>query len=137
MQGSDLILVAPRGPGMGRWIVEIDGRERARLSLDAPTEQPARRQTIARSLPADQPHHVVLRPEVDAAGQIAGAVAVDGFIVQSRNLAWVNGLYCLVTLIFMMVIGFIFYLWQASKRNLPQPSDELDTHPLIPYTANR
>ena len=137
MQGSDLILVAPRGPGMGRWIVEIDGRERARLSLDAPTEQPARRQTIARSLPADQPHHVVLRPQVDAAGQIAGAVAVDGFIVQSRNLAWVNGLYCLVTLIFMMVIGFIFYLWQASKRNLPQPSDELDTHPLIPYTANR
>ena len=40
MQGSDLILVAPRGPGMGRWIVEIDGRERARLSLDAPTSSP-------------------------------------------------------------------------------------------------
>ena len=63
---------------------------------------------------------------MDAAGQIAGPVAVDGFIVQSRNLAWVNGLYCLVTLIFLVVIGFIFYSWQASKRNLPQPVETVE-----------
>jgi len=68
-----------------------------------------------------------MRPELDASGQIAGPVAVDGFIVQSRNMAWVNGLYCLVTLIFMVVIGFIFYLWQASKRNLPQPAGAQET----------
>lgn len=73
-----------------------------------------------RSLGSDQPHQVVLRPEVDTNGEIVGPVAVDGLIVQSRNMAWVNGLYCLATLIFLAVAGFIFYLWQASKRSIPQ-----------------
>jgi hypothetical protein len=63
---------------------------------------------------------VVLRPELDEEGEVMGPVAVDALIVQSRNMAWVNGLYCLTTLIFLAVAGFILYLWQASKRNIPQ-----------------
>ncbi len=119
-QGSDLILVAPKGPGMGRWIVEVDGRERARVNLEASSPAPARSTSVVRSLSSDQPHQVVLRPEVDENGQVVGPVAVDGLIVQSRNMAWVNGLYCLATLVFLAVAGFIFYLWQASKRSIPQ-----------------
>jgi polysaccharide biosynthesis protein PslG len=119
-QGSDLILVAPKGPGMGRWLVEVDGRERARVNLAASSATPARPATVVRSLSSDKPHQVVLRPEVGADGQMVGPVAVDGLIVQSRNMAWVNGLYCLTTLIFLAVAGFIFYLWQASKRSIPQ-----------------
>ncbi len=119
-QGSDLILVAPKGPGMGRWIVEVDGRERARINLEASSPAPARSTGVVRSLSSDQSHLVILRPEIDADGQAVGPVAVDGLIVQSRNMAWVNGLYCLATLIFLAVAGFIFYLWQASKRSIPQ-----------------
>jgi hypothetical protein len=119
-QGSDLILVAPKEPGMGRWIVEVDGRERARINLAAREPAPARPTSVVRSLSSDQPHQVVLRPELDEDGQMVGPVAVDGLIVQSRNMAWVNGLYCLTTLIFLAVAGFIFYLWQASKRRIPQ-----------------
>jgi hypothetical protein len=119
-QGSDLILVAPEGPGMGRWLVEVDGRQRASINLAARDPAPARPTTVVRSLSSSQPHQVVLRPEVDADGQLVGPVAVDGLIVQSRNMAWVNGLYCLATLIFLAVAGFISYLWQASKRSIPQ-----------------
>jgi polysaccharide biosynthesis protein PslG len=119
-QGSDLILVAPKGPGMGRWLVEVDGRERARINLAARDPAPARPTTVVRSLSSSQPHQVVLRPELDADGQVVGPVAIDGLIVQNRNMAWVNGLYCLTTLIFLAAAGFIFYLWQASKRSIPQ-----------------
>jgi hypothetical protein len=119
-QGSDLILVAPKGPGMGRWLVEVDGRERARINLEASSPAPARSTSVVRSLSSNQPHQVVLRPELAGDGQVVGPVAVDGLIVQSRNMAWVNGLYCLATLIFLAVAGFIFYLWQASKRSIPQ-----------------
>ncbi len=119
-QGSDLILVAPKGPGMGRWLVEVDGREWARINLEAASPMPARSTSVVRSLSSGQSHQVVLRPELDADGQVVGPVAVDGLIVQSRNMAWVNGLYCLATLIFLAVAGFIFYLWQASKHSIPQ-----------------
>jgi hypothetical protein len=119
-QGSDLILVAPKGPGMGRWLVEVDGRERARINLEASAPASAISTSVVRSMDSNQSHQVVLRPELDANGEIVGPVAVDGLIVQSRNMAWVNGLYCLATLIFLAVAGFIFYLWQASKRSIPQ-----------------
>ncbi|MFZ2487054.1 MAG: hypothetical protein WAZ19_02940 [Anaerolineae bacterium] len=119
-QGSDLILIAPKGPGMGRWIVTVDGRERARINLDANQPTPARPTTIARSLSSTRVHEVTMRPELDAAGALVGPVAVDGLLVQSRNMLWVNGLYCLTTLIFLGIAGFVFSLWQASKRNLPQ-----------------
>ena len=119
-QGSDLILVAPKGPGMGRWLVEVDGRQRARINLEASAPASAISTSVVRSMDSNQPHQVVLRPEVDANGGIVGPVVVDGLIVQSRNMAWVNGLYCLATLIFLAVAGFIFYLWQASKRSIPQ-----------------
>jgi hypothetical protein len=68
----------------------------------------------------DRPHQVVMRPELNEAGEVVGSVAVDALIVQNRNMLWVNGLYCLATLIFLAVAGFIFYLWQASKRSIPQ-----------------
>jgi len=60
-EGSDLILVAPKGPEMGRWIVEIDGRERARINLQARQPAMAQRITVARSLRGDRVHQVVMR----------------------------------------------------------------------------
>lgn len=120
VQGSDLILVAPKGPGMGRWLVEVDGRERARINLEARKAAPARSSTVVRSMSNDRPHQVVMRPELDEEGRATGPVAVDALVVQNRNMVWVNGLYCLATLIFLAFAGFIFYLWQASKRSIPQ-----------------
>ena len=118
MQGSDLILVAPKGPGLGQWNVEIDGRQRARINLEAPSEQPAQRFTIVRSMQANETHHVVLRPAVDDAGQIIRPVAVDGLIVQSRDMVLVNGLYCVVTLIFLAVLGVVGFFWMRSRRTV-------------------
>ncbi len=119
-QGSDLVLVAPKGPGMGRWLVEVNGRQRARIDLEARTATPARPMAVVRSMDSRQPHQVILRPELDEEGKVAGPVAVDALLVQNRNMLWVNGLYCLTTLIFLAAAGFIFYLWQASKRSIPQ-----------------
>ncbi|MEZ4770231.1 MAG: cellulase family glycosylhydrolase [Caldilineales bacterium] len=117
-QGSDLHLVAPRGPGMGQWLVEIDGRERGIVDLEAAQEQPGWRQSLARNMSNQTPHQVVLRPVPGEDGKAIGPVAIDGLIVQNRNMLWVNGLYCLVTLIFGVAIGYIFYLWQRGKRRL-------------------
>jgi hypothetical protein len=105
---------------MGRWIVEMDGRPRATLSLDAKSAQPAQPITLLTSLSNRQPHAVVLRPEVDDQGRLVGPVAVDALIVQNRNMALVNGLYCLVTLVFLAAAGVTFYLWLASKHSIPQ-----------------
>jgi hypothetical protein len=120
MQGSDMILVAPKGPGMGRWIVEVDGQQQAKLNLEANTARPAQPVTAVSSLSNRRPHTVVLRPELDDQGQVVGPVAVDALIVQNRNMTVVNGLYCLATLVFLAAAGTIFYLWQASKRSIPQ-----------------
>ena len=117
-QGSDLILVAPKGPGLGRWIVEIDGRTRARIDLDARRPAAAQTLTLARSLNPAHVHQVVMRPASDENGQIAGPVAIDGLIVQSRNMLWVNGLYAAATLAFLGVGGYVFSLWQVGRRRL-------------------
>jgi len=119
-QGSDLVLVAPKGPDMGRWIVEVDSHERARVNLQSSRAQPARPTTVVRSMAGDQLHSVVMRPELDENGHVTGTVAVDGFIVQQRNMALVNGLYCLATLVFVAVAGFVGYLWMMSRRSIPQ-----------------
>ncbi len=115
-RGSELHLVAPKGPDMGRWLVEVNGRDRSAIDLQARQPQAATRTAIVRSLPGDQLHSVVLRPDPDA----PGPVAIDGFIVQQRNMALVNSLYCLATLGFLLVAGFIGYLWLMSKRGVPQ-----------------
>ncbi len=120
VQGSDLTLVAPKGPGLGRWTVEVDGRQRAKLNLEAKTPRSAQPLTLVSSLSNRRSHTVVLRPELDDQGQVVGPVAVDALIVQNRNMTVVNGLYCVVTLVFLAAAGFIFYLWQASKRSIPQ-----------------
>ncbi|MEA3335198.1 MAG: cellulase family glycosylhydrolase [Chloroflexota bacterium] len=118
--GSDLELVAPRGPGMGRWIVEVDGRERARINLDSSSPRPALSATVARSLSSISAHQVTIRPELDESGQLVGPVALDGIVVRRRNMAFVNGLYCLVTLLFLAVLGLLGYFWLASRHNIPQ-----------------
>jgi hypothetical protein len=126
VQGSDLSLVAPTGPGLGQWIVEIDGRERVRINLDAASEQAARRFTIVRNLQATETHRVTLRPALNAAGQVVGPVAVDGVVIQSRDMLLVNGLYCLVTLIFLVVLGVIGYYWMRSRRTVQERSVQHD-----------
>ncbi|MCS6842847.1 MAG: hypothetical protein NZ528_00760 [Caldilineales bacterium] len=120
VQGSDLVLVAPRGPDLGRWTVEVDGRPRGRVDLRARTAQPAQLLPVVGSMSNRRPRTVVLRPELDDRGQVVGPVAVDALIVQNRNMALVNALYCGVTLVFLIAAGFIFSLWQASKRGIPQ-----------------
>ena len=118
--GSDLTLVAPRGPQLGRWIAEVDGRELDRLSLQASTAQPAKRLTVVRGLSSQEPHTVVLRPDLASGGQLTGPVALDGLIIGKRNMLLVNGLYCLVSLAFFLVMGFVGYLWLMSRRGIPQ-----------------
>jgi hypothetical protein len=118
--GSDLSLVAPKGPQLGRWIAEVDDREPIRLNLRASTAQPARRQTVIRGLSSQETHTVVLRPELNSAGQLSGPLAVDGLIVGQRNMLLVNSLYCLVTLVFLLILGLIGYLWLMSQRGIPQ-----------------
>ena len=114
-QGSDLILIAPRGPGMGQWSVEIDGRERGIVDLEAAEPQAGWRQSLVRSMSSQTPHQVVLRPVVDEDGTVAGPVAIDGIMVQTRNMLWVNGLYCLATLGLMLALGIIGYFWMNSR----------------------
>ena len=119
-QGSDLSMVAPRGPGMGQWSVEIDGRERGIVNLEAAEPQAGWRQSLIRNMSNQTPHQVVLRPVLNEDGDVAGTVAIDGLIVQNRNMLWVNGLYCLVTLIFMLALGIIGYFWMSGRRRVSQ-----------------
>ena len=119
-QGSDLILIAPRGPGMGKWSVEIDGRERGTVDLEAAQPQAGWRQSLVRSMSSQTPHQVVLRPVVSSDGTVASPVAIDGLLVQTRNMMWVNSLYCLATLGLMLALGVIGYFWMGSRRHLPQ-----------------
>jgi hypothetical protein len=115
-EGSDLILVAPKGPGMGQWLVEVDGRERARVTLESTASQPAQATTVLSGFSSTRPHAVVMRPALNETGQIAGPVAVDGLIVRNRNMLFVNGLYCLTTLVFLLFLGVIGYFWMRSRR---------------------
>jgi hypothetical protein len=119
-QGSDLTLVAPKAPAMGRWTVELDGRPLSDVSLQASTFQPAQRLVVATGLSNQRSHQLVLRPAVDEQGQVLGPVAVDGWVVRSRNMGLVNALYCVVTLGFLLFAGFVGYLWLVSRRSIPQ-----------------
>jgi hypothetical protein len=119
-QGSDLTLIAPKGPAMGRLTAELDGRPLPDLYLDASSPQPAQSMVVATGLSHQRPHQLVLRPAVDQQGQVLGPVAVDGLVVRSRNMGLVNALYCLVTLGFLLFAGFVGYLWLVSRRSIPQ-----------------
>ncbi len=119
-QGSDLTLVAPLGPAMGRWTAELNGRPMSDLPLDASSPQPAQRLVVATGLSSQRQHQLILRPAVDEQGQVVGPVAVDGLVVRSRNMGLINALYCLVTLGFLLFMGFVGYLWLVSSRSIPQ-----------------
>lgn len=124
-EGSDLILVAPKGPTLGRWLVEVDGRSRGGVDLQAKTPAAAQRITLARSLRSDRVHQVVLRPAPAEDGTPNGPVALDGLIVQSRAMLWVNGLYGVATLVFLAVAVLTLLQWQAARQRLKQKTSEV------------
>jgi hypothetical protein len=112
--GTDLELVASKGPQMGTLRVTVDGAARQEISLSSSIAEYGALVPLARHL-RNGPHQV----EITAAGE----VDIDGVVVRATAVRW--WLYALALGALMVVAGLLLHLYQHNSHQNHNPAQPL------------